>query len=52
MSEFTDYATINRGVPQVSIMGPFLFDIFLIDLFHVGMNCEIADYADDKHLLH
>ena len=50
MGEFSDCATINRGVPQGSVMGPHLFNIFLDDLFHVDMNCEIANYADDNHL--
>ena len=50
MGEFSDCATINRGVPQVSVMGPLLFNIFLNDLFYVDMNCEIANYADDNHL--
>ena len=50
MGEFSDCATINRGVPQGSIMGSLLFNIFLNDLFYVDMNCEIANYADDNHL--
>ena len=50
MGEFSDCATINRGVPQGSVMGPLLFKIFLNDLFYVDMNCEIANYADDNHL--
>ena len=50
MGEFSDCATINRGVPQGSVMGPLLFNIFLNDLFYVDMNCEIANYADDNHL--
>ena len=50
MGEFSDCATINRSVPQGSVMGPLLFNIFLNDLFYVDMNCEIANYADDNHL--
>ena len=50
MGEFSDCATINRGVPEGSVMGPLLFNIFLNDLFYVDMNCEIANYADDNHL--
>ena len=46
----SDWATINRGVPQGSVLGPLLFNIFLNDLFHVKMSCEIANYADDNHL--
>ena len=50
MGEFSECATINRGVPQGSVMGPLVFNIFLNDLFYVDMNCEIANYADDNHL--
>ena len=46
----SDWATINRGVPQGSVLGPLLFNIFVNDLFHVKMSCEIANYADDNHL--
>ena len=48
--EFSDCATINRGVPHGSVMGPLLFNTFLNDLFYVDMNCVIANYADHNHL--
>ena len=46
----SEWAIINRGVPQGSVLGPLLFNIFLNDLFYVNMGSEIANYADDNHL--
>ena len=49
MDTNNNWATINRGVPQGSVFGSLLFDIFLIDLFYVKLSCEIANYADDNY---
>ena len=47
-TEYSSWEEILFGVPQGSILGPFLFNVFLCDLFLIMNNFELASYADDN----
>ena len=47
-AHYSWWSEIKYGVPQGSILGPLLFNIYLCDLFYFKIESLIANYADDN----
>ena len=44
---WSSWKEVKFGVPQGSILGPLLFNIYLCDLFYFISKWPVANYADD-----